>query len=1015
MQRFSRGFLIFLLATTTIPAVGRVSSAASLDPLPDQVMQEDGRHRVAVTFNHTGSLTDVGATSSNRELLPPSGITIRGQEEPSPGTSRVTTLTLILTPAADRSGSTRVTVRARQGSQDLKESFALTVLPVNDAPSFAAPPARQAITGRTYRSRLVASDPDAGDTATLTVLEKPDWLRIRPAGRRRWSLRGLPGTADLGRQRLRVQLSDAAGAIHTRTFVINVLEPRTGTPVLDPPGGTFSGAIQVSLGSPTAGASIRYTTDGTLPTSSGGTLYENPIPLASSATLTARAFHDGMRDSAVAVGTFLFTPVVTTGGLDQLAADAATLTGTGTPRGSALTAWFEWGSDPGLSDPRQTATVDLGAGDDPVPFTGNLAGLDPGTTYYYRAVVSGAAGTATGAVEYFTTHSSDNSALLVNSLEDTADPPLGKMTLRAALELLDSEGTISFDPSLAGGTIPLSLVGATDTILLGEVFTMSAGRWVFQGYQERNYGPSSLYVQKNLTIDASALPGGITLRWTGGDSLPARVLAVWGDLTMKNVTILSGRAVSVPLPDNPSQPHTLARGGGLAVWGTAQLDGCALADNTIRGDIFGSRDRGAFGGGIYANRVILQGCVVSGNAAKGYGAAGGGIYSVGGADGLSLGSEIYATAVTGNRVSGQHAYGGGIYSDGGGPGNLFPMDIAESTVARNLVEDNPDIAESNMTQYYYRGGGIYMSNGMLRLRAVTVAENRVTGVPHVFGGKPNMGGGGIAATVGNAHMVESMEVWHSVLVGNLLQDLPNDLFTGSLIDFYSYGHNLVGVLDWSGILAPIPNWLCLSRRHWPKVGDGDGYTMPDLLDAGGAVRHPDIVSRGTDAGEKALLWYPPSGAALDAIPGEDYSVPYVWADYTLLEETPHGPFLNLVLEKLRRDHGDLLGEDFGARFGDLSAVEFYAEPVTWPSDSRNAPWISFWKDLETALDGRLGNAGLTDDFWGSFESGPLDSFCEMTVLRMEAGPISRGEFDQRGAGRFHDGRGDAGAIEHAGP
>jgi hypothetical protein len=191
---------------------------------------------------------------------------------------------------------------------------------------------------------------------------------------------------------------------------------------------------------------------------------------------------------------------------------------------------------------------------------------------------------------------------------------------------------------------------------------------------------------------------------------------------------------------------------------------------------------------------------VSGNSVTGYGGSGGGVFSVGGA-GTWYDSWLIRSAITGNRVTAQHAYGGGVYSDGGGPGNMMTMNIQDCTIARNLVEDHPGIAQSTMTQYYYRGGGFYMSNGILRLSSSTIVENAVTGAPWIFSGKPNMGGGGIGATIGNAHVVEHMEIWHSVIAGNTLSGVPSDVFTGSLINFYSSGYNLFGAIDFSPMLV----------------------------------------------------------------------------------------------------------------------------------------------------------------------------------------------------------------------
>jgi len=217
----------------------------------------------------------------------------------------------------------------------------------------------------------------------------------------------------------------------------------------------------------------------------------------------------------------------------------------------------------------------------------------------------------------------------VNSLEDTWPPPEGIITLRAALRDIGSGGTITFDPTLNGGTIDLVEIDSDHSVLRGEVFLDG---WDYQGYLERDYGRSALYARKNVTIDASTLPAGITLAWAGSDQTPARVLAVYGDLTMRNVTVTGGWSQSEPI--TTSQEHTLARGAGLAVWGVATLEDCTIHGNRAFGDEIGSRDRGAFGGGIYADRVVLRDCIISGNSVTGYGAAGGGVYSIGGSNGL---------------------------------------------------------------------------------------------------------------------------------------------------------------------------------------------------------------------------------------------------------------------------------------------------------------------------------------------------------------------------------------------
>jgi unsaturated rhamnogalacturonyl hydrolase len=77
-----------------------------------------------------------------------------------------------------------------------------------------------------------------------------------------------------------------------------------GAPVFTPAPGNYSGTQSVSITTATSGASIRYTTDGSTPTSSSGTLYAGPVSLSSSTVLSAIAYKGGMADSGVTTGTY---------------------------------------------------------------------------------------------------------------------------------------------------------------------------------------------------------------------------------------------------------------------------------------------------------------------------------------------------------------------------------------------------------------------------------------------------------------------------------------------------------------------------------------------------------------------------------------------------------------------------------------------------------------------------------------------------------------------------------------
>jgi len=105
--------------------------------------------------------------------------------------------------------------------------------------------------------------------------------------------------------RLRVLAATAArnpndAVVPARRF----LEPGEATVVhFETPGRTFVGRTEVVLTSPTPGATIRYTLDGTVP-SPASTVYAGPIVLEKTTTVRARAFAPRKEDRFVAAATF---------------------------------------------------------------------------------------------------------------------------------------------------------------------------------------------------------------------------------------------------------------------------------------------------------------------------------------------------------------------------------------------------------------------------------------------------------------------------------------------------------------------------------------------------------------------------------------------------------------------------------------------------------------------------------------------------------------------------------------
>jgi hypothetical protein len=104
--------------------------------------------------------------------------------------------------------------------------------------------------------------------------------------------------------RLLAHDGELRGSDEMQVVVQSALPPSVvATPTITPNGGTFTGAVRVTLATTTGGATIRYTTSGTPPTPTS-TLYGAPFTLSRSATVQARAFKTGMTPSGVSRATF---------------------------------------------------------------------------------------------------------------------------------------------------------------------------------------------------------------------------------------------------------------------------------------------------------------------------------------------------------------------------------------------------------------------------------------------------------------------------------------------------------------------------------------------------------------------------------------------------------------------------------------------------------------------------------------------------------------------------------------
>ena len=95
--------------------------------------------------------------------------------------------------------------------------------------------------------------------------------------------------------------SEIASAVYTIDTT-----PTVATPTFNPPGGSYSSPQNVTISCSTSGATIRYTTNGSNPTSLSPT-YTSPISVTSSTTIKAKAFKSGWNDSQFASASFTIT------------------------------------------------------------------------------------------------------------------------------------------------------------------------------------------------------------------------------------------------------------------------------------------------------------------------------------------------------------------------------------------------------------------------------------------------------------------------------------------------------------------------------------------------------------------------------------------------------------------------------------------------------------------------------------------------------------------------------------
>mgnify|MGYP001788024888 CR=1 FL=1 len=157
-------------------------------------------------------------------------------------------------------------------------------------------------------------------------------------------------------------MTDSATASATYTITSSTT---VATPTFSPAGGTYTAAQSVTLSCATAGATIRYTTNGSEPTASS-TQYTGAINVASTTTIKAKAFKSGMTDSATASATYTINSTVETVAAPVFSPAGGTYTTAQSVTLSSATAgatirYTTNGSDPTASSTQYTGAINVAA------------------------------------------------------------------------------------------------------------------------------------------------------------------------------------------------------------------------------------------------------------------------------------------------------------------------------------------------------------------------------------------------------------------------------------------------------------------------------------------------------------------------------------------------------------------------------------------------------------------------------------------------------------------------------
>lgn len=159
---------------------------------------------------------------------------------------------------------------------------------------------------------VIGNDPGAAwasgahSTANMTLVRKPNvtaGITVNPSGTGPEAFTTLTTEWD-------AYPMDTVSYLGSHTFTPG--GNYAATPTFDPAPVIYYAPINVTISTTTPGATIRYTTDGSDPSETEGTIYSTPIPVNTTTTIKAIAYADGFLPSSIGSATYTFPVFVST-------------------------------------------------------------------------------------------------------------------------------------------------------------------------------------------------------------------------------------------------------------------------------------------------------------------------------------------------------------------------------------------------------------------------------------------------------------------------------------------------------------------------------------------------------------------------------------------------------------------------------------------------------------------------------------------------------------------------------